>query len=60
MDPSFKTMINYNKASTEYDTEYKIEDNLNLNEIYKIISLKKYKKFYKIYKLTSKITDKVK
>ena len=44
MDPSFKTMINYNKA-TEYDTEYKIEDNLNLNEIYKIISLKKYKNF---------------
>jgi hypothetical protein len=58
-DPSFKTMINFNRNAEEYDTEYKIKDNLNFKEFHRIISLKKHEKFYNIYKLTSKITDKV-
>ena len=52
-------MQNFNKNAKEYDTEYKIKDNLNFKEFHSIISLKKHEKFYNIYKLTSKITDKV-
>lgn len=59
-DLSFKRMFNFSKKPKEFDTEFLIKDNLYLNNIHKIITSKKYEKFYDNYILTSKLTDFIK